>query len=56
MIIKLYDVASLALAEHFMEDHPQGITADNLVEFTDDLAKHIQQAVEDWFEERGRTR
>jgi hypothetical protein len=51
---KTYDPASLNLAEHFMQDRPRGMSPEIVKQFTDDLAQHIQQAIEDWFEERGR--
>lgn len=55
MTVKTYDVNSFLLAEQFMEDRPQGMTREQVQAFTHDLACEIQQAVEDWFEERGRT-
>ena len=52
-MVKTYDPASLTLAEHFMQDRPRGMSDDAVEKLTKDLAKHIQQAVEDWFDERG---
>ena len=54
-MVKTYDPASLDCAEHFMQDRPRGMTPDDVKTFTHDLARHIQQAVEDWFEDRGRS-
>lgn len=54
-MVKTYDPASLRCAEHFMQDHPRGMTLDEVKEFTDDLARHIQQVVECWFEDRCRS-
>ncbi len=53
MIVKSYDSKSHDLAAHFLQDRPQGISDKELRKFTHDLAMHIQQAVEDWFQSRG---
>lgn len=39
-----YDPRCLELAEYFLIDEP------NLRGFSHDLARHIQQSIEDWFE------
>lgn len=41
-----YDERSLELAEHFLGDEPNLNTPEN----RDDLARTIQNAVEDWLE------
>jgi hypothetical protein len=53
--VKSYDQKSWDCAEHFMQDHPQGMAPEEVKTFTHDLARHIQQAVEDWFEDQGRS-
>lgn len=50
-----YDSKSHDLAAHFIQDRPTGISDKEVRKFTHDLAKHIQQAAEDWFEARGRS-
>lgn len=45
-MVKTYDVKSYELAEHFLQDAPPS------KERAHDLALHIQQAVEDWFEDQ----
>jgi hypothetical protein len=42
---KTVDPACLTLAEHFLHDEP------TLQRGADDLAAHIQQAIEDWIED-----
>jgi len=52
-IVKTYDPKCGDLAEHFLSDFPpNGIYPKSLADEkarVDDLALHIQQAVEDWF-------
>jgi hypothetical protein len=49
---KTYDQASYTLAEHFMQDCPKGTTDQEKKDDTHALAQVIQQAVEDWFQEK----
>jgi hypothetical protein len=49
MTVKTYDPASYALAEHFLQDEPCRNDAELYKKLCDDLAREIQQAVEDWF-------
>ncbi len=44
-MVKTYDPASYDLAVHFLQDEPLINDEEHKVE----LARHIQQAVEDWF-------
>lgn len=44
-----YDPASYDLAEHFLQDEPCRKDPELYKRHCDDLAKYIQQAVEDWF-------
>lgn len=49
MTVKTYDPASYDLAEHFLQDEPCRNDPVLYKQHCDDLAKTIQQAVEDWF-------
>lgn len=44
---KLYDPECAELAQHFLAHYPQRITDERVAS----LARSIQQAVEDWFED-----
>lgn len=48
-MVKTYDQASYDLAEHFMQDEPCRADPELYKRHCDSLAKHIQQAIEDWF-------
>jgi hypothetical protein len=48
-MVKTYDPASYALAEHFLKDEPCSDDPVLYAKHRDDLARTIQQAVEDWF-------
>lgn len=48
-MVKTYDPASYALAEHFLQDEPCRSDPVLYEKHCDDLARTIQQAVEDWF-------
>lgn len=50
MTVKTYDEKSYDLAEHFLSDTPHLDTFDNIHH----LALAIQQAVEDWIEDKQR--
>lgn len=45
---RTFDIASFELAEHFLQDEPNLNTKEGQY----DLARAIQQAVEDWFEDK----
>lgn len=49
MTVKTYDSKSYELAEHFLQDEPCRDDPELYKKYCDDLAKTIQQAVEDWF-------
>lgn len=46
---KTYDPACYDLAEHFLQDEPCKKDPALYERHADDLAKTIQQAIEDWF-------
>jgi hypothetical protein len=46
---KTYDPACYDLAVHFLQNEPVVDDEAMYRKYCDDLAKHIQQAVEDWF-------
>jgi hypothetical protein len=52
MMVKTYDRACHDLALHFLQDEPLKDEAQR-ARYADDLAKNIQQAVEDWFDTPG---
>ena len=52
MIVKTYGNEVYDLAEEFMQDSPTGIPKEGKQQLTHELALRIQQAVEDWFEEK----
>ena len=49
---KLYDTKCYELAEEFLKDSSVGSSASAMKEFSDLLAKEIQQAIEDFFADR----
>lgn len=48
-MVNSYDPECYQLAEHFLQDEPCRNDPALLKRHADSLAKHIQQAVEDWF-------
>jgi hypothetical protein len=54
-MIKSYDPACYQLAEHFLQDGPISTAPATYRAACDDLAKTVQQAVEDWFYSTKRT-
>ena len=53
----LYSSESYDLAKYFVEDKPwtPRMTPKIREELTVELARHVQQSVEDWFENKGKT-
>jgi hypothetical protein len=46
---KTYDPRCYDLAEHFLQDEPCSEDPELYDQQRDSLARHIQQAIEDWF-------
>jgi hypothetical protein len=46
---KTYDPKCYDLAEYFLQSEPVRTDVKAYKKYCDELAKHIQQAVEDWF-------
>lgn len=51
MIVRTYDVKCHELALHFLAD--EHLSPEMLKINADELARHIQQAIEDWLADRG---